>query len=138
MDVSHRESVAAPQPTRAAAEDSKPIASTTQAVTQISEEKVSSPEPIAAPVARQGTRTTVPARATEATDSAGSLQVATRPSGAQVFVDDSLIGTTPLLLSNIEAGSKRLRIELSGYKTWATSVRIEPSARSRVSARLEP
>jgi serine/threonine protein kinase len=149
MDVSPRESVAAPQPTRAAAEDSKPIASTTQTVAPIPEEKVSSPEPIAAPVARQGTRTTVPARATEATDStlstrsarsgqAGSLQVATRPSGAQVFVDDSLIGTTPLLLSNIEAGSKRLRIELSGYKTWATSVRIEPSARSRVSASLEP
>jgi hypothetical protein len=71
------------------------------------------------------------------TNSPGSLQVASRPSGAQVFVDDSLIGTTPLLLSNVGAGLKRLRIELSGYKTWATSVQIEPSARFRVSATLE-
>jgi serine/threonine protein kinase len=69
---------------------------------------------------------------------AGSLQVASRPAGAQVFVDDTLIGTTPLLLSEVTAGSKRLRIELSGYKTWTTSVRIEPSARSRVAASLEP
>jgi serine/threonine protein kinase len=82
--------------------------------------------------------TSVPADATAATNSNGSLQVASRPSGAQVFVDDSLIGTTPLLLSNVAAGSKSLRIELSGYKIWTKSVRIEPSARLRVSASLEP
>ncbi len=82
--------------------------------------------------------TSVPAHATAAANSPGSLQVASRPSGAQVFVDDNLIGTTPLLLSNVAAGSKRLRIELSGYKVWTTSVQIEPSARFRVSASLEP
>ena len=146
--VSHHKSVAAPQPPRAAVEDPKPIASTTQTAEPISEEKITSPEPIAAPVAheRDPDHDKRPQRVTNSTPStrsagsgqAGSLQVATRPSGAQVFVDDSLIGTTPLLLSNIEAGSKRLRIELSGYKTWATSVQIEPSARSRVTARLEP
>jgi eukaryotic-like serine/threonine-protein kinase len=82
--------------------------------------------------------TSEPAPATAATNTTGSLQVASRPSGAQVFVDDSLIGTTPFLLSNVETGSKRLRIELSGYKSWEKSVQIEPSARSRVSASLEP
>jgi hypothetical protein len=63
--------------------------------------------------------------------------VTSRPSGAQVFVDDNLIGTTPFLLSNVAAGSRRLRIELSGYKIWTTSVQIKPSARFRVSANLE-
>jgi hypothetical protein len=82
--------------------------------------------------------TSAPAPATAATDSTGSLQVASRPSGAQVFVDDNLIGTTPLLLSNVAAGPRSLRIELSGYKIWMRSVLIEPSARSRVSASLEP
>ena len=82
--------------------------------------------------------TTVPAHATTAANSTGSLQVASRPSGAQVFVDDYLIGTTPLLLSNVAAGSRRLKIELSGYKVWTTSVQIKPSARLRVSASLEP
>jgi hypothetical protein len=80
----------------------------------------------------------VSAPAEVATSSTGSLQVLSRPSGAQVFVDDSLIGTTPLLLSNVAAGSRGVRIELSGHKIWTTSVRIEPGARSRVSASLEP
>jgi serine/threonine protein kinase len=82
--------------------------------------------------------TSVPSPATAATNSTGSLQVASRPSGAQVFIDDNLIGTTPLLLSNVEAGSRQLRVELPGYKIWTTSVQIEPSARLRVSASLEP
>ena len=233
IDVSHNESVAEPQPTRAAVEDPKPVASTTQTVApmsketvsnskamgattqtvaSVSKEKVSSSEPIAATVARQPAvpavdsgrlfvrstpagagvvvdgqsrgvtpldlrelafgahtiavshpghdarqrrvtlserrparsvdfelrPTTVPAHATTAANSTGSLQVASRPSGAQVFVDDYLIGTTPLLLSNVAAGSRRLKIELSGYKVWTTSVQIKPSARLRVSASLEP
>jgi PEGA domain-containing protein len=219
INVSHPESVAAPQqPTRAAEEVPKPIASTKQTAAPISEEKVLSPkpiaasEPIAAPVAPQravpaveagrlvvrstpagadvmvdgqsrgvtpltlrelafgahtiavshqghDTRrqrvtlserrparsvsvtlrpTNVPAPTTAATNTTGSLQVASRPSGAQVFVDDNLIGTTPFLLPNVAAGSRHLRFELSGYQSWTTSVQIEPSARSRVSASLEP
>jgi len=82
--------------------------------------------------------TSAPEQATAPTNSTGSLQVASRPSGAQVFVDDNLIGTTPLLLSDVAAGPKSLRLELSGYNTWRRSILIEPSARSRVSASLEP
>jgi serine/threonine protein kinase len=82
--------------------------------------------------------TSVPSRATPATNSPGSLHVTSSPSGAQVFVDDNLISTTPFMLSNVAAGVRYLRIELPGYKAWATSVQIEPSARARVSANLEP
>jgi hypothetical protein len=212
IEVGHHAPVAEPQPSRAAVEDGKPIASTTQTVAPMPEERVSSVESIAAteerppaiPAAASGRllvrsapagadvmvdgqsrgvtplalgelalgahtievshtghdtrrrRVTLSERrrtrsvhfelrptsaithATAATNSKGSLQVASRPSGAQVFVDDNLIGTTPLLLSNVAAGPRHLRLELSGYKIWATSVQIEPSARSRVSARLEP
>jgi hypothetical protein len=79
-----------------------------------------------------------PAPAAVASDAKGSLQVVSRPSGAQVFVDDNLIGTTPFVVSDVATGSRRLRIELSGYKAWTQSVQIEPSARFRVSATLEP
>jgi serine/threonine-protein kinase len=79
-----------------------------------------------------------PAPAAVATNATGSLQVVSRPSGAQVFVDDNLIGTTPFVVSDVAPGSRRLRIELSGYKAWTQSVQIEPSARFRVSATLEP
>jgi hypothetical protein len=198
IDVS--QSVAVPQPPRAAAgEDPKPVASTTQTVAPISNEKVSAvpavesgrllvrSTPAGAGVLVDGqsrgvtpldlrelafgahtievshpnheTRqrrvtlsgrrparsldfelrpTSVPALATATTSSTGSLQVASRPSGAQVFVDGNLIGTTPLLLSDVAAGPKSLRIELSGYRIWMRSILIEPSARSRVSASLEP
>jgi PEGA domain len=254
IDINHDESVTEPQPTRSAAEDPKPIASTTQTVAPISKEKVSSSAPIAstaqtvtpiskgkasssAPIAattkmvaptsneqassspiavtvarqpavpavdsgrlvvrstpagagvlvdghsrgvtpldlrelafatytikvshpghdtrqqrvtlseRRPTRsvdfelrpTSVPpSDATPAANSPGSLRVTSRPSGAQVFVDDNLVSTTPFQLSNVAVGARHLRIELSGYKTWTTSVQIESSTRSQVSAILEP
>lgn len=241
MDANNHESVAEPEPPRAAVEDPKPTGATTPPVTVVakqtvpptwqqtvaphSEEKVSSPAPVAlgrlqirstptragvvidgqsrgvTPLTlrdlalgahtievshpdhdsrqrrvtlneRRPARTldfelrptsapapetvaTVPPPATASTEPApadaaapatasatksktGSLQVASRPSGAQVFVDDELIGTTPLLLSDVVAGPKRLRVELSGYKIWSRSVQVEPKARSRVAATLEP
>jgi serine/threonine protein kinase len=215
MDASHHESVAEPQPTRAAVENPKPVASTTPTVAPISKETVSSSKAIGATtqtvasvskekavesgrlvvrsmpagasvmvggqsrgvtpldlgelalgahtikVSHPGhdtqqrrvtlskqrparsvdfklRPTSAPVEATPAANSPGSLQVTSQPSGAQVFVDDYLIGTAPLLLSNVETGSRRLRVELSGYKIWTKSVQVEPSARLRVSARLEP
>jgi serine/threonine protein kinase len=91
-----------------------------------------------ATASKEPAQASAPATTTATKTTTGSLQVASRPSGAQVFVDDELIGTTPLLLSDIAAGSKRLRVELSGYTIWTRSVQIEPSARSRVMATLEP
>jgi hypothetical protein len=225
-NVSHHEPVAAPQPTRVAAEDPKPVASTTQTVAPISKEAAPIPKQVTpvsketAPVSKEAAPapkekasvpalesgrllirstpagasvvvdgqsrgvtplalreiafgahrvevshpgqparwlwvtlterrpsqtvdfdfrpTSEPAHDTPDTNTTGSLHVASRPSGAQVFVDDNLIGTTPLLLSNVAAGSRRLRIELSGYKSWTGSVQIEPGARRPVSASLEP
>lgn len=81
-------------------------------------------------------RPTIAAAIDAATATTGSLQVTSRPSGAKVFVDDSLIGTTPLLLSNVQVGSRHLRIEMAGFKAWTSSVQIEPGARSRVTADL--
>jgi hypothetical protein len=82
--------------------------------------------------------TSVPAQAVTATGSTGSLHVASRPPGAQVFVDDTLIGTTPLLMSKVAVGSRSVRVQLPGYQTWTTAVQIAPSSRLRVAASLEP
>jgi serine/threonine protein kinase len=212
INISHDESVAEPQPTRAAGEDPKAIVPTTPTVAQISNEQASSSKPIAATGASQpavpavdsgrllirstpagasvmvdgqsrgvtplelrdlafgahtvrvsypahDTRerrvtfterrparsvdfelrpTSAPAHAAAATNAPGSLQVTSRPAGAQVFLDNNLIGTTPLLLSDVAVGSRQVRLELSGYKIFTTSVQIEPGARSRVASRLEP
>jgi hypothetical protein len=66
-----------------------------------------------------------------------SLQVESRPTGAQVWIDGRLVGTTPLQLSSVETGSHALRLELPGYRPWTTSVSVSRGARARVAASLE-
>ena len=108
IDISHDESVAEPQPTRAAVEDPKPIASTTQTVAPISEEKVSSSEPIAATVARQP--------AAPAVDS-GRLLVRSTPAGAGVVVDGQSRGVTPLDLRELAFGAHTIKVSHPGHDT---------------------
>ncbi len=67
----------------------------------------------------------------------GALQVDSRPRGAQVFVNGRLVGTTPLLISDVRPGLHSVRINLSGHRQWVTSVEVAPGARQRVAASLE-
>lgn len=65
------------------------------------------------------------------------MQVLSRPAGANVIVDGQLIGQTPLLLPGVTAGAHDVRLELEGFRPWATSVEIRPGVRARVAASLE-
>jgi hypothetical protein len=67
----------------------------------------------------------------------GTLLIDSRPSGAAVFVDGKMSGTTPLELSSVDAGSHALRIELPGYQRWTSAVRVVAGERNRVTASLE-
>ena len=67
----------------------------------------------------------------------GSLQVVSRPSGAQVVLDGRSIGRTPLVVPGVSAGSHDVRLELPGFRRWATSVQVAPGTRTRVAASLE-
>ena len=66
-----------------------------------------------------------------------ALQVDSRPAGAQVWMDGTLVGTTPLLLSGVGTGPHAVRIELSGYRPWSTSIEVGRGERARVAASLE-
>ena len=66
-----------------------------------------------------------------------TLQVDSRPAGAQVWVDGTLVGATPLVLPAVAAGSHSVRIELPGYQPWVTSVAVGGGERTRVAASLE-
>jgi hypothetical protein len=70
-------------------------------------------------------------------DAIGALQITSRPVGAQVFVDDNLVGTTPLLVPNVSTGPHHVRIESPGHQSWSTAVQIERGKRFRVAANLE-
>jgi hypothetical protein len=67
----------------------------------------------------------------------GSLAVLSRPSGARVFVDDRAVGTTPVTLRGIRAGSHVVRLELAGYRRWSTSATVVAGEENRVAASLE-
>jgi hypothetical protein len=67
----------------------------------------------------------------------GALAVDSRPTGAKVFVDGALVGTTPVALPAVAAGSHAIRLEHDGYRRWSSSVRIVASEQNRVTASLE-
>jgi serine/threonine-protein kinase len=67
----------------------------------------------------------------------GSLAVDSRPTGAKVFMDGTLVGTTPMALPSVPVGSHAIRLEHEGYRHWSSSVRIVASEQNRVTASLE-
>jgi len=67
----------------------------------------------------------------------GALSVESRPAGAKVFVDGRLVGTTPMVLSEVTAGSHVIRLDHDGYRRWSSAVRVVAGERNRVTASLE-
>jgi serine/threonine protein kinase len=86
--------------------------------------RVRGPERPAAAVSRPGAKT-------------GALRVESRPSGAAVLIDGRVVGTTPLLISDLEPGQHQVRLELPGHRPWATTATIVAGQSVRVAASLE-
>jgi hypothetical protein len=59
---------------------------------------------------------------------AARLTVASEPSGAQVYVDGALVGTTPLDTARIAPDARRLRLERSGYDAYEADLRAQAGA----------
>ena len=68
---------------------------------------------------------------------AGQLFVLSRPAGAQVLLDEQPVGTTPLSLSDVPAGTYRVRLDLPGHQRWVTAVTVTGGESARVAASLE-
>lgn len=66
-----------------------------------------------------------------------SLEVLSRPSGAQVILDGRAIGKTPMTIPDVATGFHDIRLELSGFKGWSTTVGVKPGIATRVAASLE-
>ncbi len=70
--------------------------------------------------------------------STGRLVVQSEPAGSGVQLNGDSVGTTPLDLGAVAAGSYQLRIAQAGYEPVTRSVAIRPDAPARVSAALTP
>lgn len=67
----------------------------------------------------------------------GSIAIETRPPGARVRIDNRDVGVTPIVVGDLKAGTHAIRLELSGYRPWVTTVTVKAGARVRIAASLE-
>jgi hypothetical protein len=68
----------------------------------------------------------------------GSIFVDTRPPGVEVWLDQRLVGETPMLLPDVAAGSHVVEFKHDGYRDWTTTVQVNSAAQARVAASLLP
>ena len=66
----------------------------------------------------------------------GSLNVTSDPSGAAVAVDGRIVGSTPLVMSDLLPGDREIALMLDGYKTENSVVNIQAGVRSDVQSTL--
>jgi serine/threonine protein kinase len=86
---------------------------------------------------RGGNTAAQAATSTAAQGSTGALSVDSRPASAKVFVDGRAAGTTPVTLPDVAVGDHTIRLELDGYRSWTSSIRVTPNEKNRVTASLE-
>jgi hypothetical protein len=94
----------------------------------------------AAAAARPGTtpapRPATPASLGKAAVTTGTLAIESRPTGAAVTVNGNSVGVTPLTMGDLPPGDYRVTFTLTGYRTFATTVRVVAGERARAAARL--
>jgi hypothetical protein len=66
----------------------------------------------------------------------GRIQIDSEPRGARVFVDNVLLGVTPMLSPELPAGRHRLAVDRERRFPWASTVEVPPGQRLEI--RLSP
>jgi len=54
----------------------------------------------------------------------GTVQLASSPSGAQVYLDSQYQGSTPSTITNVEPGNHTLEFRYPGYQSWSTAILV--------------
>jgi hypothetical protein len=67
----------------------------------------------------------------------GSIFVDTRPRGVEVWLDQQLIGESPMLIPNVSTGAHQVEFRHAGYRNWTTTVQVDVSGQARVTASLD-
>lgn len=74
----------------------------------------------------------------EKNTSGNVLRIISEPSGASVYIDNTEIGKTPFTSSKLSEGDYDIRLELTGYESQKTRVRIEDGYTSNISFKMFP
>jgi serine/threonine protein kinase len=132
-----------PAPSKATVPPTKPATSLTKPVASATKPSGTATKAAAAPAPGRGASKAVaatpakPATPPPVKTAAGSLVVDSRPAGAAVFLDGRRVGTTPLVLDTLKVGDYTIGLDITGYKRWASTVKVTSGERSRVAASLE-
>lgn len=62
----------------------------------------------------------------------------TNPRGADVYVDGRYVGTSPMTMRGMSAGSHTVEFRLSGYERYSTNFTVRAGENRTVDARLQP
>jgi hypothetical protein len=68
----------------------------------------------------------------------GALAIEVSPEGARILVDGRPAGAAPLLLLDLLAGSRLVRIEAEGHEPWSGAIRVVADEQTSLSVRLPP
>lgn len=67
----------------------------------------------------------------------GALEISSNPLRATVYIDNEEVGETPLMLSNVLVGSRRVTFKKEGYETTNKTVVVKENEENSLSAILE-
>lgn len=68
----------------------------------------------------------------------GAVQINSEPSGANIFIDNSCVGITPLTIPSLPAGLHTILIRLSGYQDYSSSFNLSVGQTAQVQVALTP
>ena len=68
----------------------------------------------------------------------GALLVKSEPQGAEVSINGVSHGRTPLVIRDLYAGSRVVRLDLAGYERWSWAVAVVANRRTPVTVKLQP
>ena len=102
------------------------------------EQRATAAQAVRSSAARVETPPTAPASSSAASNqTTGVIEIMSRPRGAQVSLDGTVIGLTPLSIPDVSEGMHDVRVELDGFSPWTASVRVMGGSRARVGASLD-
>ena len=57
-----------------------------------------------------------------------SIKIKSMPSEAEIYLDNKMIGTSPLIKKKIKPGAHLLEVRKQGFKTWREEIQITPDS----------
>ena len=67
----------------------------------------------------------------------GSLTILTKPEDAEIFLNDSLAGRSPLFIESLVNGDYVIQVDLPGYKSHTHAMTVQPNQENQVYVELK-